>query len=120
VTGYPGWAVTRGGGAAANVDSDLDGVTNGSEYFMGSVAGFTANPQVVTAVGPVRTVTWINGGNIPSSAYGTQFKVQTSADLTNWTDILVTDPNLNNSPASVIYTLPTASKVFVRLDVTPN
>ena len=69
------------GGAPADVDTDLDGVTNGVEYFMNAAAGFTANPPVAVTAGPTRTVTWPNGGNIASSAYGTQFVVQTSTNL---------------------------------------
>lgn len=114
--GYSSWATTHAGGQTANLDYDLDGVSNGVEYFMNSATGFTANPSIVSG-----TVTWTNGGNIPSSAYGTQFVVQTSSNLTSWTDVLVGDPNLNNTAGSVSYTLPTgAGKLFVRLVVTPN
>ena len=87
---------------------------------MNATAGFSANPSVVT-VGTVRSVTWPNGGNIPFTAYGTQFVVQTSADLTTWTDIPSADANLSNTSGEVAYTLPTgAGAIFVRLTVTPN
>ena len=119
-SGYSTWAATHAGGALANVDSDHDGMANGVKYFMNSAAGFTANPSVVTVAG-VRTVTWPNGGNIPFTDYGSQFVVQTSANLTTWTDILSGDGNLNNTSASVTYTLPSgAGPTFVRLSVTPN
>ena len=49
---------------------------------MNAAPGFTANPGLVG-----NTVTWANGGNIPSSAYGSQFVVQILTDLTNWTDV---------------------------------
>jgi len=77
---------------------------------------------VVTA-GAVRTVTWPNGGNIPASAYGTQFVVQTSADLVNWTDVPVgsVTTNTDGPGGSVTYTLPGGGgPIFVRLSVTPN
>jgi hypothetical protein len=74
---------------------------------------------VVTA-GAVRTVTWTNGGNIPSAAYGSQFVVQTSADLVNWTPVSSGDPNLSNTSGSVTYTITGTGKQFVRLKVTPN
>ncbi len=114
--GYASWASTNAGGQTANLDFDNDGTSNGIEYFMNAAAGFTANPGLVS-----NTVTWTNGGNIPDSAYGTQFVVQTSSDLSSWTDILVGNPSLNNVAGSVSYTVPTgAGKVFVRLKVTPN
>jgi len=120
VPGYATWATTHVGGALANAYTNNDGVPNGVKYFMNAAAGFTANPSVVTA-GGVNTVTWPNGGRIPFGAYGTQFVVQTSADLAIWSNILVDDSHLSNTSASVIYTLPPgADKVFVRLTVTPD
>jgi hypothetical protein len=113
---YVAWATTNAGGQSADLDFDNDGVSNGIEFFLGATAGFTANPGPVSGV-----VTWTNGGNIADSAYGTEFKVQTSPDLATWTDILSGDPNLSNLPGSVSYTLPTgAGKLFVRLLVSPN
>jgi hypothetical protein len=116
VAGYDSWADANAGGQTADEDFDGDGVDNGIEYFMNAAAGFTATPGVVSG-----TVTWPNGGNIASSAYGTQFVVKTSTNLSSWEPVLVTDPNLVNTAGSVSYTLPTgASKIFVRLEVTPE
>lgn len=116
--GYTSWASTHVGGEAANLDTDKDGVANGVEYFMNAGAGFTANPGIVSGA-----ITWPNGGNIPASAYGTQFVVQTSSDLATWTNVpsgsLTT--NSNGPSGSLTYTLPTGSgSLFVRLKVTPN
>ncbi|MCX6880550.1 MAG: hypothetical protein NTW21_43105 [Verrucomicrobia bacterium] len=68
-----------------------------------------------------------DGGNIPSSEYGTdkQFVVQTSPDLVNWADVPNdgSDPNLSNNAGAVSYTLPPGAiggKLFVRLMMTPN
>jgi len=120
VSGYATWAAANVGGDPANADTNNDGVPNGVKYFMGAPAGFTANPSVVT-VGAVSSVTWPNGGNIPFTDYGTQFVVQTSADLSTWTDVPSGDGLLSNTSASVAYTLPTdAGTIFVRLSVTPN
>jgi hypothetical protein len=114
--GYGSWATDNAGGQAANLDYDNDGVSNGVEFFMNAAPGFTANPGLVG-----NTVTWPNGGNIPSSAYGSQFVVQISTDLTNWTDVPSTgDANLANTSGSVAYTLSGAGKKFVRLKVVPN
>jgi len=67
-----------------------------------------------------RTVTWTNGGNIPSSAYGSQFVVQTSPDLVTWTPVAASDAKLRNTAGAVSYTLPPgAGKLFVRLVVMP-
>jgi autotransporter-associated beta strand protein len=115
-SGYSSWATTNAGGQAANLDFDNDGVSNGVEYFLNAPAGFTANPAVVGG-----SVTWTNGGNIPSAAYGTQFVVQTSPDLTSWTNVPSGDANLVNTAGSVQYILPTGqTKRFVRLVVTPD
>ena len=110
------WAQTNSGGQTANLDWDNDGVSNGVEFFMNSEAGFTANPGLVG-----NTVTWPNGGNIPSSAYGSEFVVQTSTDLVDWIDVPGTgDANLANTSGSVSYTVTGSGKQFVRLKVTPN
>ena len=42
---------------------------------MNAAPVFTANPGLDGS----RKITWTNGGNIPRSAYGTQFVVQVSA-----------------------------------------
>jgi len=113
------WASTNAGGQAANLDWDNDGVSNGVEFFMDAAPGFTANPGLVG-----NTVTWPNGGNIPSSAYGTQFVVQTSSDLVTWGDVTEGDFQQfgTNTAGSLSYTLDPANnpgKQFVRLRVTP-
>ena len=113
---YESWATVRAGGQAANLDYDNDGVTNGVEFFMNAAPGFTANPGLVG-----NTVTWANGGNIPSSDYGSKFVVQTSTDLVNWTDVPASgDANLVNTSGSVAYTLTGPGKKFARLKVIPN
>jgi fibronectin-binding autotransporter adhesin len=114
--GYSTWAAANAGGQTAEQDYDGDGVQNGIEYFMNSAAGFTANPGIVSG-----TVTWPNGGNISSSAYGTDFVVQTSEDLVTWTAVSGSDSHLVNTSASLSYTLPTTTgKLFVRLQVNPQ
>jgi hypothetical protein len=117
---YTSWATDNAGGQAANLDHDNDGVSNGVEFFMNAPAGFTANPGLVG-----NTVTWANGGNIPSTGYGTQFVVQTSNDLVNWYDVTEGDVDQNgtNTASSLSYTLDPANnpaKQFVRLKVMPN
>jgi hypothetical protein len=117
---YDSWAANNAGGQAANLDWDNDGVPNGVEYFMNAAPGFTANPGFVG-----NTVTWTNGGKIPSADYGTQFVVQTSSDLVTWDDVTEGDMDQNgtNTASSLSYTLDPANnpaKQFVRLKVTPN
>jgi hypothetical protein len=114
---YASWSTTFVGGQAANLNYDSDGVANGIEYFMNAAPGFTANP----GLDGTNKVTWPNGGNIPSSAYGTQFVVQTSSDLASWTDVPITDAKLTNTPSLVSYTLTGGpNRRFVRLKVTPD
>ena len=116
--GYTSWAATNAGGEAADLDFDKDGVSNGVEFFMNAPAGFTTNPQLNGS----NTITWTNGGNIPSSAYGTQFVIQTSSNLSTWNDVLIGDltTNTDGPGGSVTYTLTGASPRFVRMKVTPN
>jgi autotransporter-associated beta strand protein len=113
---YATWADDNAGGQGPELDFDKDGVRNGVEFFMNAVAGFTANPQLNAS----KTITWPNGGKIPASAYGTQFVVQTSSDLSLWTKVLIDDPNLINTNESLSYTLTGGSPRFVRLSVTPT
>jgi hypothetical protein len=115
-SGYTTWATANGASNQPSEDTNNDGVANGVAYFM-NATGLSTNP----GINGTGKVTWPNGGNIPRSAYGTQFVVQTSTNLQNWVDVPGTDPKLSNTAGSVSYTLPTgAAKSFVRLKVTPN
>jgi autotransporter-associated beta strand protein len=112
--GYSTWATANVGGQTADQDFNLDGVDNGIAYFMNDT-GIISHPGIVGGA-----VTWTNGGNIPASAYGTEFVVQTSQDLLDWTPVLVGDLTTNDD-TTLTYTLPTGQgKWFVRLEVTPN
>ena len=112
---YSAWATTNGITGGVNGDSNNDGVQNGIAYFM-NATGQATLPGIIG-----NTVTWTNGGNIESSAYGTQFVVETSPDLATWTPVAVSDPNLSNTEGSVSYTLSSGlDKQFVRLVVTPE
>ena len=119
---YASWAAAQNPAVSggANADSNHDGMQNGIAYFM-NASGIVTNP----GLDGTHTVTWTNGGNIPASDYGTQFAVQTSTDLMEWTPVPNdgSDTNLSNTGGSVSYTLPPAApggKLFVRLVVTPN
>jgi hypothetical protein len=115
---YAGWTTANAGGQAANLDWDNDGVSNGVEFFMNAAPGFTANPGLDGS----KKVTWTNGGIIPSSDYGIQFVVQTSADLTTWEDVSEggLEDNTNGPGGSLSYIVTGEGKQFVRLKVTPN
>ncbi len=110
---YALWSSENANGQSPELDYDNDGVLNGIEYFMNAAPGFTVNPGLDST----HTVVWPNGGNIPSSNYGSIFVIQTSSDLFEWTNILITDPKLNNATNSVAYTLGGSEKQFVRLKV---
>ena len=78
-------------------------------------------PSIVLDDEGAYTIAWKNGGNIPSSAYGSQFVVETSPDLVTWTLVAASDAKLSNTAASVSYTIPSGiSKTFVRLKVVVN
>ena len=114
---YAGWATTNGVSNNPNEDTNNDGVQNGIAYFMNAI-GLATNPGITG-----NTVTWPNGGNISATEYGTQFVVETSPDLVDWTPVPDTDPDLDNVAGSVSYTLPPdepGGKLFARLLVTPN
>lgn len=115
VSGYVTWASTNAGGETPSEDFDDDGTSNGIEYFMNAAPGFTANPTLVGG-----TVTWINGGNIPSGDYGAgnQFVVQISTDLVNWTNVPAGSVTNNSGGVSYTPTGPGAS--FARLLVNPD
>lgn len=114
---YEDWAAINAGGQTPEEDFDLDGVKNGVEFFFNSPAGFTANPGLVSG-----SITWTNGGNIPSSEYGSdkQFYVQTSSDLGTWDEVDSEDVNLTNTEASVVYTPSDSAPFFIRFVVNPT
>ena len=114
---YTVWASTYAAGGLPGGDANNDCVQNGVAYFM-NATDIATNPALDTTT---RTVTWTNGGNIPSSEYGNQFVVQTSNDLESWTDVLLSDiTHLTNTSGSVSYTFTGNDPHFVRLTVTPN
>jgi hypothetical protein len=80
---------------------------------MNAAPGFTANPGLDGS----NKVTWINGDNIPSTGYGTQFVVQISTDLVTWED--VGESGLEDNGGSLSYIVTGEGKQFVRLKVTP-
>jgi hypothetical protein len=95
---YASWAADNAGGQTADLDYDIDGVSNGVEFFMNADLSFTANPGLVG-----NTVTWPNGGNIDSAAYGSQFEVQTSTDLANWSAVASDDITLSNTAGALTW-----------------
>jgi autotransporter-associated beta strand protein len=113
--GYSAWRTANAPGQTVDQDHDHDGVDNGIEYFMGlSGNAFTANPAVSG-----NSVTWTKGASY-SGVYGNQFSVQTSTDLTTWSNApLGTNPGeVNIAGNNITYTLPTgAGETFVRLKV---
>ena len=114
--GYTSWTSANGAtGQTMDQDHDGDGVKNGIEYFMGQTGStFTANPAAVSG-----TVTWPMGATY-TGVYGTDYEVQYSTDLVNWTKANVgTGDNTVAVTAgtSVVYDMPAGGKSFVRLVV---
>ncbi|MEO7100354.1 MAG: autotransporter-associated beta strand repeat-containing protein [Luteolibacter sp.] len=109
VSGYNTWAAANAGGQTPDLDFDNDGVRNGVEFFFGATGStFTPNPVLVGG-----TVTWPK-----SVSFTGTYKVETSTDLVNWTD--VTGSAVDNG-TSVTYTPTTVQPArFVRLSVFPN
>ena len=113
--GYASWGDVYAPGQTIDQDHDNDGVANGIEYFMGQIgSSFTANPAPVNG-----TVTWTMGATY-TGVYGTDYEVQTSTDLVNWTQVPIgTGDNTVTVTAgtSVVYDMPTGGKSFARLVV---
>lgn len=112
---YLNWAAVNAGGQAANLDFDKDGVPNGAEFFLGATgSSFTRGPSVVV-VGNNLRVTWPKIGNLIAS-----FTIQTSDNLTDWTDIPSSDPRIATPNLGLVFTTPKdTAKKFFRLVVTP-
>jgi autotransporter-associated beta strand protein len=121
--GYSSWQAANSTSQTVDGDHDNDGVDNGVEYFLGgntNTTGFTALPAPVSGA-----VTWTKAATY-TGVFNTDFKVQTSTDLTTWTDAAASGtPSIPGtvylSGNDVIYTLPSGpAKSFVRLLVNPN
>jgi autotransporter-associated beta strand protein len=116
--GYAAWSAANAGGQGPDLDFDKDGATNGIEFFLNATSGFTALP----ALDATNTITWTNGGNIPAAAYGTQFVIQTSGNLVDWTEVPAENlaANSDGPGGSLTYTLTGPAPRFVRLKVMPE
>ena len=110
IGGFTAWADANAPGESPSDDHDGDGIPNGVEYFMGQTgSSFTANP----APDNTGKITWPK-----DPAFSGTYRVETSTDLTTWTDVTSSATDLGTS---VQYALPTGSdKTFVRLVVIPN
>lgn len=114
LSGFATWSNANAGGGAFDADFDGDGVKNGLEYFFGEAGStFTSNPVPNASL----LVSWPRDVD----ATGVSFKVWSSETLAagSWLDVtgsadIISDPNF------VKFTLPTAPKVFVRLEVIEN
>jgi len=110
--GFSSWADANAPGQTMAQDHDLDGVSNGIEYFMGLAGNaFTANPAADSA----NKVSWPKGATY-AGTYGSDYVVQTSTNLATWTDVPVAEVT-NGNPLE--YTIPSGSPArFTRLKVT--
>ena len=122
-SGYANWQTLNGTTQDLNGDHDGDGVPNGIEYFLGGpnakTTGFTPLPGVSNDSGTL-SVTWPKGTGY-TGTYGTDFWVETSADLTGvWTAETIDSGTISDTATYVRYTFPEplGAKKFVRLKVT--
>jgi autotransporter-associated beta strand protein len=122
--GFAAWQSANNTAGGLDADHDLDGVSNGIEFFLGGIAdttGFTGLPGVDEDGGTL-SVTWIRSGDY-GGAYGTDYRVETSATLAGaWTQVApgtgADKADLTTVPGEVKYTFPAGTKNFVRLKVT--
>ncbi len=108
--GYGTWASANAPGQTPDQDHDNDGVENGIEYFMGETgSSFTANP----GLDGTGTVTWTM-----DPAFVGSYRVETSPDLSAWTDRTDDTAYVTRNTDSIVCTLPEGvGKLFVRLVV---
>ena len=96
-SGFAIWATTNAPGQTPDQDHDNDGVENGIEYFMGETgSSFTPMP----GLDATNTVTWTM-----DTDYDGAYEVQTSPDLSNWTNV---EPRPTPVAGSLSHTLPPA------------
>ena len=120
---YASWQSTNvATGQTFTQDHDRDGVPNGIEYFLGgatgNTSGFTALPGASNNDGTL-SVTWTKASGY-TGTYGTDFVVETSADLTgNWTaESLGGNVTIAGNDVKFTFPSPLGAKKFVRLKVT--
>lgn len=121
--GFAAWQSANTTTGGLDADHDLDGVSNGIEFFLGGIAdttGFTAVPGVDD--GATLSVTWTRSGSY-GGVYGTDYWVETSSTLAGaWTQVAAgtgaDKADITTVPGEVKYTFPAGTKNFVRLKVT--
>lgn len=117
--GYASWQAVNGTAQTPDLDHDGDGVENGIEYFLGGMSnttGFTPLPGVVNNAGTL-TVTWVKAADY-TGAYGTDFVVQTSPDLSEAWKSETLGVNVAVVGNEVKFTFPADTVNFARLKVT--
>lgn len=107
--GFGDWTTLYGGGLGPEFDGNGDGVPNGLAYFMGvNSTAFVANPGIVNGA-----ITWPRD----PSRTDAQFTVQTSPNLTNWTNLPQGNLDLSD-PNAVTYNVPAGqAPFFVRIKI---
>ena len=110
---YTAWADQNAPGAPFTGDHDSDTVPNGIEYFMGETGStFTSLPLIATD----GSITFPISSSYQGT-YGSDFYLETSADLDIWDPVLIDDVSLTPG-TSLSHTLPlTDPTLFVRLAV---
>ena len=112
VGSYTDWAAGNAGGQAADLDYNIDGVSNGMEYFLAKTS-----PTFTLISTPLPTVTWLRDPLAIAS-----FNLQVSDNLTMWTNVPSGDSRVSITASSVSFTFNPSSgpsKQFIRLQVTP-
>jgi hypothetical protein len=111
-SGYSDWAALNVGGQTAGLDYDNDGVPNGIQYFLTK-----SGPSTSISYLPLPAAKWLRD---PSAAAA--FNVQSSEDLSMWTNIPPDDPRLDVNANSVTYLFAPSDnrkRQFIRLEVLP-
>ncbi|MGC6426907.1 MAG: sulfatase-like hydrolase/transferase [Akkermansiaceae bacterium] len=112
-SGYTSWSDLYAPGAPFDGDHDSDRVPNGIEYFIGETGSSVTFLPVIDSTG---SITWPMSSSYLGN-YGTDFYLETSADLDAWDPVLLNDVTITPG-TSISHTLPfNQTKLFVRLAV---
>ena len=119
--GFSNWQSANATAQTIDLDHDTDGVPNGIEFFLGgttSTTGFTTLPGVSNTSGAL-SVTWVKSATYPG-IYGTDYRVETSENLTGiWTpETLGGNVTVSGNDVKYTYPAPLGIRKFIRLRVT--
>ncbi len=114
--GYTAWAEQNAPGTNITGDHDGDTVQNGIEYFMGEMG---SSPTSLPSPARDGTIIWPMGSSY-TGAYGSDFHLEASLNLEDWSPILIEDVTIIPGSSLAHQPAPNENRVFIRLAVRDN